>query len=63
MLRRYHYVDLCDGECLSLTAKTKSQADMYAFSALSEPIFIKSEGVNNNDNKRADIKRYYNRCN
>lgn len=63
MLRRYRYVDLCDGECLSFAAKTKSQADIYAISALSEPIFIKSEGVNNNDNKRTDIKRYYNKYN
>ena len=62
MLRKYHYVDLYDGECLSLTAKTKSQADMYAISALSEPIFIKSEGVTNND-KRADIEGHYNKCN
>ena len=55
MLRKYHYVDLYDGECLSLTAKTKSPADIYAISASSEPIFIKSEGVTNND-KRTDIE-------
>lgn len=61
MLKRYKYIDLSDGECLSLTAKTKNQADVYAISALREPIFIKSEGVNSNDNKRTDIKRYNNR--
>lgn len=61
MLKRYHYVDLFDGECLSLTAKSKNQADVYAIFTLREPIFIKSEGVNNNDNKRTDIKRYNNR--
>lgn len=62
MLRKYYYVDLCDGECLSLTAKTKSQADMYAISALSEPIFIKSEGVTNNG-KGTDIEGRHNKCN
>lgn len=56
MLKKNHYVDLYDGECLSLTAKTKSQADMYAISALIELLFIKSEGMTNND-KRTDIER------
>lgn len=56
MLRRYHYVDLYDGESLSLTAKTKSQADVYAISVLSEPIFIKSEGVTNKMTREQILK-------